>query len=336
MHRFLFNHNDKLPKVKQIVRAVILDIEKDVLQKGDRLPSINEFSQQYSIARDTVEKAYKELKLSGHIISVISKGYYVAGKQDNRIRVLLVFNKLSSYKKIIYDAILEALGDKARVDLQIHHYNPRLLKEIIEDNIGKYHYYVIMPHFFQDAKEKDYLGIFQKVPEHELIILDKNLPKLTGSYKAVYQDFKWDIYHALQSGADLLKKYDSITIIFPAHSNHPTEITEGVLQFCNEQQLNFSVLTTIPDEPLAKGSVYIVVNESDLALLIKKSRDLSLVPGKDLGIISFNETVLKELLDITVITTDFEGMGQTTADFILHKQSGQLKNPFRMIRRNSL
>jgi DNA-binding LacI/PurR family transcriptional regulator len=58
--------------------------------------------------------------------------------------------------------------------------------------------------------------------------------------------------------------------------------------------------------------------------------------GKEIGIISFNETELKELLDITVISTDFVKMGHTAAGLILKKQVKQVKNPFKIIKRASL
>jgi DNA-binding LacI/PurR family transcriptional regulator len=45
---------------------------------------------------------------------------------------------------------------------------------------------------------------------------------------------------------------------------------------------------------------------------------------------------LKELLGITVITTDFEAMGRTAAELLLEKQRVKVKNPFYTIRRGSL
>ena len=73
-----------------------------------------------------------------------------------------------------------------------------------------------------------------------------------------------------------------------------------------------------------------------LAELIKKSRSSQLTLGKDIGVISFNETALKELLDITVITTDFEKMGRTAATLLINNERIKVKNPFYMIRRGSL
>jgi DNA-binding LacI/PurR family transcriptional regulator len=56
------------------------------------------------------------------------------------------------------------------------------------------------------------------------------------------------------------------------------------------------------------------------------------------GIISYNETPLKEILldGITVISTDHECMGRTAARLILDKKGASVKNPFVLIRRKSL
>ncbi|MEO8415557.1 MAG: winged helix-turn-helix domain-containing protein [Ginsengibacter sp.] len=143
-----------MPIYKQIAQSIGKQIEKGHLKKDFNLPSINIFSDRYAVARDTVERAYKELRKQGYITSVIGKGYYVIGKKETKIKILLVVNKLSSFKKIIYYSFLHRLGEKAIVDLQIHHYNPLHLKKIVESSLGKYDYYVIMPHFETNANKK--------------------------------------------------------------------------------------------------------------------------------------------------------------------------------------
>jgi len=64
--------------VKQIETALKRDTESGVIPNGYQLPSINLFSEKYKVVRDTVEKAYKLLKLSGNIHSAAGKGYYVS------------------------------------------------------------------------------------------------------------------------------------------------------------------------------------------------------------------------------------------------------------------
>ena len=331
----MYNNNDKMPIYKQIAQSIGKQIDKGQLKKNFLLPSINIFSDRYSVARDTVERAYKELKKQGYITSVSGKGYYVVGKKKTKLKILLVFNKLSSFKKIIYYSFLKTLNDKAVVDLQIHHYNPRHLKEIVETNLGKYDFYVIMPHFETDANKKTYMDILKKIPADELLLLDKGIPEMTNNM-AVFQDFRMDIYDALVSAADLLEKYHTLTIVFPEHSNHPPEIKEGLELFCTDYGKKFAILTNGEEIKLAKGIVYLVIADDDLAILVKKIRKSGYQMGKEIGVISFNETELKELLDITVISTDFEKMGHTAADLILKQQFKQIRNPYKIIRRESL
>jgi DNA-binding transcriptional regulator YhcF (GntR family) len=336
MYQFKPAVNGAQTKVQQIVYTIIMDIEKGVLEKNAQLPSINDFSRQYAVARDTVEKSYRLLKKEGYIASVASKGYFVLGKKDTKLRILFVFNKVSSYKKNIFESFIQTLGDRARVDIQVFHYNPKLFKEIIENNLGRYHYYVIMPHFFHHTRKEEYLSVIRQIPKEALVVLDKGLQELKENHITVYQDFKQDIYDTFSSALDLFEKYKRLCIIFPTHSNHPLEIVEGTSHFCVRQQKLLSVIDTVEREELQAGTAYIVISESDLAKLLKKIKSSGMVLGKDIGVISFNETELKDLLDITVITTDFEEMGRTAANLVLSKKAVQLRNPFKMIRRHSL
>jgi hypothetical protein len=230
---------------------------------------------------------------------------------------------------------VSTLGDKGKVDLHIHHYNPALLEESIDANLGNYHYYVVMPHFFDHSNEREYLNILKKIPADQLILLDKDIPQL-DKQSAVFQDFRNDIYGALNVVTDLIAKYKKLTIIYPVDRHHPPEIKDGVSQFCDENKKQFEVVPGVKPEDLKKGTIFIVLTENDLADLIKGVRVTGYKLGKDIGIISFNETVFKELLDITVITTDFEEMGQKTAELMLQNKAAIIKNAFKIIIRKSL
>jgi DNA-binding transcriptional regulator YhcF (GntR family) len=334
-YQFRFNVTACGILYKQISQVIAGDIEKGILQKNFQLPSINEFSQKYAVGRDTVEKAYSELKKLDYITSFPGKGSFVTGKKGAKIKVLLVFNKLSSYKKIIYDALIKTLGTHAQVDLHIHHYDPALLKEIIENNLGKYNYYVIMPHFFRQAKEKDYLSIFNSIPPNELVLLDKNMSGVDHTM-AVYQNFKYDFYHYLVSSKERVKNYQRLKMVFPGIMHHPVEIIEGVRDFCRKAKMPFSLISDLEGENINSGTLYIVIEDPDLAKLIKKVRTTKFKLGNQVGIISFNETDLKELLNITVITTDFQLMGESVGKMILTNRHDQIKNPFKIIVRASL
>jgi len=60
--------------------------------------------------------------------------------------------------------------------------------------------------------------------------------------------------------------------------------------------------------------------------------------GVDLGIISYNETPLKKVVEngITTISTDFDAMGRLLATMILDNNKSQIENKSNLIIRHSL
>jgi len=318
------NHDAKTPKYKQIVKSVIDGVERGSLKRHQQLPSINELSEEYYLARDTVEKAYKELKALGIIDSVRGKGYYILNEKPKQIRVLLVMNKLSAYKKAIYESFVATLGERATVTLHIHHGSLRIFRDIIKESLGQYHSYVIMPHFYNDVNISSVIDTLRQIPANELVLLDKEIPELTEAHSSIFQDFTNDLYGALESGQDLLDKYDELVLVFPKDVKYPPEIVRGFRNFCAHFHL--------------RGRAYAVLEDSDLAELVKKAKVQGLKLGKDVGVMAFNDTPLKEVLadGITVISTDHEEMGRSAAMLILEGNTAQIKNPFGLIRRGSL
>ena len=49
----------KVPKYKQVADIIISNIGSGIVKLGDRIPSINQTSEQFLLSRDTIEKAYK-------------------------------------------------------------------------------------------------------------------------------------------------------------------------------------------------------------------------------------------------------------------------------------
>jgi DNA-binding LacI/PurR family transcriptional regulator len=78
--------------------------------------------------------------------------------------------------------------------------------------------------------------------------------------------------------------------------------------------------------------------EDDLVHLIEKVISDKLKIGKDVGIISYNETPLKKIIldGITTISTDFEMMGRKTAELILSQSTEHVAIPFSLTLRPSL
>lgn len=328
----------RMPKYRCIVDAVIEAIRDSKMEKGEQLPSINELSERHLLSRDTVEKAYRELSKRKIVEAVKGKGYFIRRVDVHApLRILLVFNKISNYKKQIYNSFVHALGYNAIVDLQIHHCNVQVFESLIANCLGSYDYYVIMPHFYEQA---DKVGeILGKIPGEQLLLLDKNMPELANTFAAVYQDFEKDIFAALCEASDLLRKYNRMVYVKPGIVPYPPEIMKGFRYFCRMNDFDFTTTEGMDIRtPVQAGEAYVVIEETDLVTLIKHCRNQHLKIGRDVGIISYNETPLKEILleGITVISTDHECMGRTAARMILEKKQGFVKNPFTLIQRKSL
>lgn len=334
------SHGSRTPKYKQIINAIEQLIEKGDLKIGDKIPSINVVAETYILSRDTVEIAYNHLKESKIITSVKGVGYFVANTDiETKLHVCLIFNKLSPYKRIIYDSIVKGLGDNAAVDLFIHHCDPKTFENLILKTKNQYTFYVIMPHF--DELDQEVVQILNNIPEGHLILLDKFIGRINlKSYGTVYQDFENNIMDVLKLRLKKIKKYEQVYLVFPVDQEHPypKEIIRGFTRFCAMNNISFKVINEIDiARKIKKGDLYIVIDETDLVGLIKKCKSEKLALGKQVGLISYNDTPLKEILEdgITVISTDFEFMGKETAKMILNNDLKELQSPFRIIERNS-
>jgi DNA-binding LacI/PurR family transcriptional regulator len=178
----------------------------------------------------------------------------------------------------------------------------------------------------------------KQIPSEQLIIMDNYLPSLGGNVASIHQDFKSDIYNALKEGIARLKKYDKLILVYPESVYpYPQEIKTGFQKFCLNHSFDFEVIPTIfPDMELETRDAYIVIEENDLVCLIKQMRDQNFQLGEDIGIISYNDTPLKELLGITVMSTDFKVMGETAAYMIKKRKAETVKNVFNFIDRGSI
>ena len=164
------------------------------------------------------------------------------------------------------------------------------------------------------------------------------IPGVEGNFAAVYENFEHDIYHALEQGLEQLSKYHTIKIIFPENSYYPGEILKGYYNFCHQYAFNCKVVHHIEAEEIGTGEAYINLMESDLVTLIERIISTKLKVGKDVGVISYNETPLKKIIldGLTTISSDFEDMGRKTAELILNNLTDHIETPFYLTLRASL
>ena len=325
------------PKYLQVISSILSGIEKNRINKGDVLPSINEMSYMLEISRDTAEKAYKNLKKIGVLGSIPGKGYFIE-KIDFRqtLKVFLLFNKLSPHKKLIYDSFIEALGPDVSVDFYIYNNDFALFKQLINNKKGDYSHYVIIPHFLEGGENAH--EAINLLPKEKLVLLDKKIPGITGEYAAAYENFERDIFNALTELKEDLKKYKILKMIFPDKSYFPKEIIKGFRSFCHTNAFDYKLVHDIEKEVINEGDVFINLMEDDLVTLIERIMQQKLKVGKQVGVISYNETSLKKIIlnGITTISTDFRKMGTIAAELIKKDSRQHLEVPFYVTKRASL
>jgi DNA-binding transcriptional regulator YhcF (GntR family) len=337
MNQYLrINHNSEIPKYKQVEELIISDIESGIFKKGQRIPSINETSEEYLLSRDTVEKAYVNLRKKGILSSVRGKGYYV--NQTNvqkQLKVALIFNKLSNYKRSIYYSFIETLGSKANVDVFIYNYDVTEFEKIIDNQLTTYDYYVILPHFKNENADVE--GVIKKIPKEKVLIVDRNLDSLKD-YPIVYQEYEKDIQTALLKGINLIKRYKKIHLVFPVNQYYSRYILRGFQIFCQVNDLRFSIIDELTVDDVKRGEAYVIISDDDLYRFIKICKANNWILGKDVGVVAYNDNPVKEILEngITTISTNHDEIGRSAAEMILKKNFTRIKSPFEFIERNSL
>jgi DNA-binding transcriptional regulator YhcF (GntR family) len=316
-------------KVKQMAEAIRLAISQGEFKEGQMLPSINQISARYKVARDTAFKAFQELKQAGVIQSAPTKGYYVSSSVNN---ILVLLDIFSPYKNDLYNALTKNISSNNRLDLYFHHYNEDHFNSVIKNSIGRYNKYLVMN--LRNDVFSDVLGLIDK---NKLLLLDFGKFDKDG-YAYVCQGFDTTLYDCLKSGLSLFKKYSKLNFIFPLSSEHPRGGVKYFHQFCNENHLNSELIErSMKESDYVKGEAYLIVSHTDLIEAVKICRNKKLKLGEDVGIVTFNDAPMLEVIEngITSISADFKQMGVQAARFI-NNERVQMYIPTRLIVRGSL
>jgi DNA-binding transcriptional regulator YhcF (GntR family) len=325
------------PKYLQIANSISKAMIGGLILVNDPLPSLNELTCHFDISRDTVEKSYRYLRQKGVLSSFPGKGYFIKENVDisEKPRIFLLFNKLSEQKKIIYDAFVLELGNENIVEFYSYNNDFSTFKHLLRYR-KEYAYYVIIPHFRQVEKCSDFIMNF--IPKDKLIVLGKKLTATEDQYGSVCENFEYDIYKALVQALPELKRYDTIKIVFAENCSLPAEILVGFANFCTHHNFVHQIVADFTSNRITEGEVYITLTEEDLVYFIECVMNSTLILGKDIGVISYNETPLKKLIfnGITTISTDFKLTGTLAAKQIKTNSKTHIEVPFYLTLRSSL
>lgn len=329
--------SSKIPKYRQLVNSIVKQIESGQLKEGDRLPSIIESSLDYNLSRDTVERGYKLLYQKGMITSVYRRGYFVDGPLVNmKMKIFFLLGEITERNRAIYRAFTKSFGKKALVDVFLYHYKGDIFQRILEENLGRYHYYMIAPHALEYTD--DILKTIKKIPDDKLTIIDKDIDWLTSTCGTVCKNFENDTLQCLKQIKGRLGRYEKLHLVIPEDEFCHPGIISGFKIFCQANGWPYTIMDGLEEEEPKKHQAYFIIDDKDLAIFIKRVREKGIKMGKEIGMVSFNDNGFKEILEngITVITSDSEKIGETAASIVLNDTKQKIVFQSKVIVRNSL
>lgn len=335
-------NTSSIPKYMQIVDSILVGIQSTAIQPGEKLPSLYDLCVELGVSKRTVERAYTCLKKKQVIGGVHGKGHYVNLDQTHRgKKVLMMVNKYESHHKFLYDSFLNHLqtgfdNKQVTVDLFVYNNDFSLCQSLLLNQKENYDHYVVIPYFKNDSNSA--VGLLNELPKEKLTLLEIPLTGVTGNYSAITQDFRYDLTQSLIQLLPRLQKFTSLNLLLSDRASQTEEIKNGFISFCKQQGFKSCVVREVNQLEIQPANVYICFNDEDLVTLIKIIKTTSLKVGKQIGILAYHDSPMKEILldGITVLSSDYEAMGRTAANMILNNQCFQIRNPYKIIFRNSL
>lgn len=317
-------------KLQQLVHSITEAISTGVLKEGDYLPSVNSFSRETGYSRDTVFKAYKILKQRSIIQSTPTKGYFVV---NQTFRVFMLLDDFSAFKEQLYRSFRDNLPGSYSADLLFHHYNQEVFRQLIHNSLGRYSMYVIM-----NIDNKGIDPVIKSIDPNKLLILDMGKPD-GNEISYILQNFEEALFECLEFGKDRINKYNEFIMVYSEKETpHPGETTWAFASFCRQYGIKYTIVRQFEEPMLKEGQAYFVIRESELVQIIKSCFKSGFIPGKQIGILAYNDTPMKEITcgGISVVSTDFELMGKMAATFVKSKNKVFEVLPTSLILRNTL
>jgi DNA-binding transcriptional regulator YhcF (GntR family) len=326
------------PKYMQLANSIQDAVSSGKIKNNWILPSLHELTYHLEISKETADRGYKYLRDLGVLSSIPGKGHFVTATNTmiKPRKIFLLLDKISAGKKTFYDVFAQSLGQSVGIDLYVYNDDFELFKKLLNRRREGYSHYVILPNFTDNSGHAREL--INLLPKDKLILLDRAVNGVEGEYGGVFENFKKNIYKALETVQHDLKKYHTINILASPDTFLSPEITKGFNLFCQQHNFERSIATNVHQLEISKGKVFICMNDDDLVTLVERVTGQGLEVGKDVGIISYNESPLKKYIlnGITTISTDFEQMGIKAATMILNNQMERLELDCKLKIRNSL
>lgn len=327
---------------RQLLQQIESGVRSGSLKDGEQLPSVNELAGRLGISRETVKKVYYMLKDRGVIDAHQGKGFYARSADPGRkSSVLIIMDSLSSNMQAMLDAFSADVKGRADITILLHNQNLDLFEYYLDENLGRFDYYLVAPHFVQTEESiRRAVKLVSRVPVNKLIMIDNFLQDVRGRFGAVYQKFDEDICTALSQVVGKLRKSRGLDVVVLKNALYGKVISAAAARFCSENGIPYGFVSEINYETVKRNGTYLILNghlDNDLVRFAGIAADKGLIFGKDIFLISYNESVLSPLVlgGLTTVSADFAKMGHIAAEMILNRCMSKVHCPFNINTRNT-
>lgn len=322
-----------LSKHEQLVHGIIEAIDSGILVVGDQLPSINQMVKDIGFARKTIVKAYEELKHRGLVESKKLKGYYIVSQETNvTLKVALLLFSFQRFQEEFYNTFRKELGKRFQIDVFFHHNNSSIFESIFNNIRGKYGMYVVAP--IPDHRIRPLLT---SIDSQKLLIIDRYLD-MPEDYSYISQEFEAATFQKLVELLPRIRKYEEFILFFSENLDYPQGILKAFRRFVSQYGIKTQVIEEYRPKTVEKGRLYFFISDTYLWEVLRDCQERGYVPGDEVGILSHNDHVVKEIVfgGITTISTDFKEMAKKAANHLKNDEITQQIMPLNLMIRNSL
>ena len=296
------------------------------------LPSVNSIAEQFSLARGSVFAAYNDLRSCGIIDSIPGKGYFIASTTLNHKKhIFLQFDALNERTASLYNAICRHMGDHNKVDMYFHRNNVKHFEGQIKNDAVHYNTFVVSPVINVDVSPT----LAKLAPKH-LYILDTGYKEYRKDFVGVYRNPEKELSQVFHHFNNNLSKYKRLFLLL-SRNEADGAVASAFKKLAKNTGLPFEILYETSNSSIKKGDAFIIYDDSCLVAVVKACKLATLRVGKDVGIISYSEHVLKDGVadGITTFCTDLEAMARTMAQMINAGGHASVEAPVNIVDRLS-
>ena len=330
------------PPYKQIVSRIELMMVTGKLTADTQLPTLSELSESLGVSPETVKKAYSVLKGKGKVYAMQGVGYFVCGGERRRKKILMLIDRLDSYKVQIQRGLSDALGNGEELTILLHNQDVDAFISLLESTSGMYDSYIVAPHFRLDRNRTSRLvSALSRIPAEKLIIIDRKIPEMEGNFGEIVQAYRNDAATSILELRERLERYSKAIIISPAGGLYCREISEGLVEALSTLPMTIENTGHYDSSMMELKTLFIVLGRTSGEVPFSILRDcerLGLKLGVAVGLVTYNDEAANEFIcgGITCLSTDFYRMGYEAGMMVRSGKNSKLCNPFTIKLRNSL